>query len=70
MDYSLPGSSDHEISQARILEWVAISFSKDPFYSQINLVKHKNVGVNVGRITTLDERTTLQAKEMRLEMSI
>ena len=26
LDYSLPGSSVHEISQARILEWVAISF--------------------------------------------
>ena len=28
MDYSLPGSSVHGISQARILEWVAISFSR------------------------------------------
>ena len=28
MDYSLPGSSVHSILQARILEWVAISFSK------------------------------------------
>ena len=28
MDYSLPGSSVHRIFQARILEWVAISFSK------------------------------------------
>ena len=28
MDYSLPGSSVHEILQARILEWVAISVSK------------------------------------------
>ena len=27
MDSSLPGSSVHEISQARILEWVVISFS-------------------------------------------
>ena len=27
MDCSLPGSSFHEILQARILEWVAISFS-------------------------------------------
>ena len=27
MDSSLPGSSDHGIYQARILEWVAISFS-------------------------------------------
>ena len=28
MDCSLPGSSVHEISQARILEWVVISFSR------------------------------------------
>ena len=26
MDYSLPGSSVYGISQARILEWIAISF--------------------------------------------
>ena len=28
MDYGLPGSSVHGTSQARILEWVAISFSR------------------------------------------
>ena len=28
MDWSLPGSSGHGIFQARILEWVAISFSR------------------------------------------
>ena len=28
MDCSLPGSSIHGIFQARILEWVAISFSR------------------------------------------
>ena len=28
MDYSSPGSSVHEISQATILEWIAISFSR------------------------------------------
>ena len=28
MDCRLPGSSVHEISQARILEWVAVSFSR------------------------------------------
>ena len=27
-DYSPPGSSDHGIFQARMLEWVAISFSR------------------------------------------
>ena len=30
MDCSLPGSSVHGIFQARVLEWVAISFSRDP----------------------------------------
>ena len=29
IDCSLPGSSTHGILQARILEWVAISFSRD-----------------------------------------
>ena len=31
MDYNPPGSSVHGISQARILEWVAISFSRGSF---------------------------------------
>ena len=31
MDYSLPGSSVHGISQVRILEWVAISSSRGSF---------------------------------------
>ena len=30
MDYSPPGSSTHVISQARILQWATISFSKGP----------------------------------------
>ena len=29
MDYGLPGTSVHGILQARILEWVAISFSRE-----------------------------------------
>ena len=33
MDYSTPGSSVHGILQARILEWVAISFSNVNFSS-------------------------------------
>ena len=31
MDYSPPGSSNHGILQARILEWVAISSSRPSF---------------------------------------
>ena len=38
MDYSLPGSSVHGISQARILEWVAISFSRGSSGSGIKLI--------------------------------
>ena len=32
LDYSPPGSSVHEISQARILKWVVISFSRGSSY--------------------------------------
>ena len=32
MDCSLPGSSVHRISQASILEWVAISFSRGSIF--------------------------------------
>ena len=32
MDCSLPGSSVHRISQARVLEWGAIAFSDPSFY--------------------------------------
>ena len=32
MDYSPPGSSDHGILQARILEWVSVSFYRGSFW--------------------------------------
>jgi len=35
MNYSPPGSSVHDIYQARILEWVAISFSRGFFRPRI-----------------------------------
>ena len=34
MDYSPPGSSVHAISQARILEWVSISYSRGSSWSR------------------------------------
>ena len=36
MDCSMPGSSDHGILQARILEWVAITFSKRESHSVLS----------------------------------
>ena len=34
MDCSLPGSSTHGVSQARVLEWGAIAFSDQKVYKQ------------------------------------
>ena len=38
MDYSLPGSFVHGILQARIVEWIAISFSLPPMKCLITIV--------------------------------
>jgi len=40
MDCSLPGSSIHEICQARVLEWGAIAFSK----GELRCFQKKNFG--------------------------
>ena len=51
-DCSLPGSSVQGILQARILEWVAISFSREPFRRQgekknfIARESHRSTGAN------------------------
>ena len=41
MDCSLPGSSVHGSFQARILEWVAIAFSRNPFLLLFKFKKKK-----------------------------
>ena len=38
-DFSMPGFSVHGIFQARILEWVAISFSSVPIYYHLFIVE-------------------------------
>ena len=40
VDCSLPGSSVHGILQARVLEWVAISFSRDHVLSELSTMTH------------------------------
>ena len=45
-DCNLPGPSVHSISQARILEWVAISFSKGIFPTQgsnLSLLHYRHI---------------------------
>ena len=53
MDYSPTGSSVHGISQAKILEWGAISFSTYLVFNLreewfINVVSHPNKGNAIG----------------------
>ena len=52
MDCSLPGSSLHGILQARVLEWVAISFSKvgKGRYKQLLIRKGRGCGDKGGKV--------------------
>ena len=53
MDYSLPGSSVHVILQARVLYWVAISFSRGSSrprdWTQVSLIERRHFTVWVTR---------------------
>ena len=51
-DCSLPGSSVHGISQAKILEWVAISFSRDLPHPGIELSSLESSALVSGSFTT------------------
>ena len=44
MDCSLPGSSVHGISQARVLEWGAIAFSERKYLLTTHLTKNDYLG--------------------------
>ena len=46
LDGSLPGFSVHDIFQARIMEWVAISFSTVIHIKQINFTKGRRSPVS------------------------
>ena len=48
MDSSLPGSSVHEIFQARVLEWGAIAFSKVELSNIIIFLLERNVPKTTG----------------------
>ena len=54
VDCSLPGSSVHGILQARILEWVAIYFSRD-IPSKYNIVSWCDTGLEKGYLVITKE---------------
>jgi len=62
MDCSLPGSSVHGILQARILEWVAISYSDGrilPLTREKNLTVHFRLSMETLERSNLKMRTNL-----------
>ena len=65
MDCSLPGSSVHGIFQARILEWVAISFSRGSSRprDQIHITCISHIGRQI-----LYHCTTLEAQQFISEI--
>ena len=67
MDYSPPGSSVHEISQARILEWVAIFFSSRPLLRE-NLTEYKREREEI-QVQSMGQEDPLE-KEMATHSSI
>ena len=65
MDYSPPGPSVHGISQARILEWVAIPFSKGSFQPR-NWTHIFCVSCITRRIAILSEIAWVELQSHRL----
>ena len=63
MDCSLPGSSAHGIFQARILEWVAISFSRGSSrprdWTQVSCIVGRRITIWATRKVTLIDRLSL-----------
>ena len=57
MDCSLPGSSNHRIFQARVLEWGAIAFSSPQPLVQAKETSHQETGQErqMGKMSRLQE---------------
>ena len=53
VDCSLPGSSVHGIFQARVLEWVAIAFSKNQGKLEVDRQEMARVNVDILGISEL-----------------
>ena len=83
MDCSTPGSSAHGISQARILEWVAIFFSGDlpgpgivpaspalaSSFFTIEPPRKPNVGSLPNKLALFEQRAILQKREQERAVS-
>ena len=67
MDYSPPGSSIHGIFQARVLEWVAVSFSRGSFWprdqTQVSGIAGRCFTIWVTRNSPLETEGIVQVQE-------
>jgi len=70
LDYSLPGSSVHGILQVRILEWVAIPFTRESFQprdlSQVSCIAGRYFTVQITSLP-FEGRSKIQEAELRKE---
>ena len=64
MDCSPLGSSVHEISQARILEWVAISLLRGPFKSTTSALQ-LSITIEIGGNTEMRQMRELANKNVK-----
>ena len=65
MDCSLPGSSDHRISPARVLEWGAIAFSELNARHQFFSLKIKRKQTTITKLNRSSTTTTIKKKKKR-----
>ena len=70
MDCSLPGSSVHGIFWARVLEWVAISFSKGSSWPRNQTRVSHIIGRRFTVWATRDMKTTLKDISLIWQVSI
>ena len=69
MDCSPPGSSVHGILQAKILEWVTISFSK-VLVAQSSLTLCNNTGVTGGKMEALTQKCSHFPSKVKGELEV
>ena len=70
MDCSLPGSSVHGIFQAKVLEWVAIAFSKNSLkYMKQKLTKIKQETGNSTRVGSFHASVSIMGRAIRQKIN-
>ena len=70
MNCSLPGSSLHGISQARVLEWVAISFSRGSSQLRDRIRVSRNPGRRFNLWATREAKLKKKKKTTKWTMSV